>query len=418
MVSLFVIAVAALLPNGCGSSAPRPAERDEAAAESSTGYAPEELASMKSEAASDEGVRMLAPSAAPARKQAMPSSSPASEPPPSQSPSPSAPPASAAPASAAPASAAPASAASARMVHYEGGAVLRSTEPEKTIDSAIALVRAAGGFLESRWMTRVKLRVPAKDFDSLFQRLTRLAELVSYNVGAEDITESYQDTDLRLKVVVSTLQRLEALVKQARTEAQKMLLLERLRQLREEREVLEARKRELSGLARFATITLQVDGRDPAVAGDAWRWDVKDFLWIHGLDPFNDRRFQGMGTLKFKAPDGMAVTSKRRPWRATGAQGAEFWAAKMEVAPRADSRFWSEAVRLRLQGAYKAVDTSEAGGFRFCRFRAQGPAPYFYWVGVRARGDDLDLVEIYFPTEEMQNRQIEAVLASVKQGPL
>lgn len=300
-----------------------------------------------------------------------------------------------------------------RMVHHEASAVLRSTEPEKTIDSAIALARRAGGYLQRRYTNQVELRVPSKDFDSSFARLMRLAEVVSYTVGAEDITEFYQDADLRLRVVVSTLQRLEALVKQAKTESQKMMLLERLRQLREEKEVLEARKRELSALARFATITLTVQGHDPAVA-DAFRKDLAEFLWIHRLDPFNDGRFAGRKTMKLKAPQGMAVTSKGRPWRATGAKGSELWASKMSVLPRGDSRFWSEAVRERLQGGYKSVDTSEAGGFRFCRFRSRGPTPYYYWVGVRARGDDLDLVEIYFPTEELQDTQLASVLACVQ----
>jgi len=152
------------------------------------------------------------------------------------------------------------------------------------------------------------------------------------------------------------------------------------------------------------------------VGGDAWQKDVKDFLWIHKLDPFNDARFKERKTLKFKAPDGMVVTRKRCPWRATGAQGSEFWGSRKKVEPRGDTRFWSEAVRLRLRANYKEADTSQTGEFLFNRFKSHGPNPYFYWVGVRAKGKRLDLIEFYFPSEALQTKELEAVLASVRKG--
>lgn len=301
-----------------------------------------------------------------------------------------------------------------RMVHYSGNATLRSTEPERILDSAIAVVKASGGYLESRSSGFAALRVPSPDFDSLFARLLRLAQVLDYSQQAEDITGMVQDTDLRLKVVASTLDRLEDLVKKARTEAQKLRLLRELKRFREEKEVLESRRRDLVQRARFASIHLRVETHAPHASAGAWRQDIADFLWIHSLSPFDDKRFRGRTTLEFAAPEGMVVSRKRRPWRATSSQGSEFWGSELEVDPRGDSRFWRESIRSRMENGFKAADTVKAGAFEFCRFKSFGPTPYYYWVGVRSRGDEIDLAEFYFPTEEQQTRLLPGLLAAVE----
>lgn len=311
---------------------------------------------------------------------------------------------------------APAAAAK-RMVHYSGNATLRSTEPERILDSAIALVSASGGYLESRTGGYAALRVPAAGFDSMFARLLRLAEVIDYHQEAEDITEAVQDNELRLKVVVATLDRLEDLIKKARTESQKLRLLKELKRFREEKEVLEAQKRDLVQRARFASIQLWVRAYSPSVSAGAFSRDLADFRWIHGLNPFDDRRFRGRSRLRFPAPAGMVVTGKRDPWRATSSQGSEFWGSRVDVDLRGDTRFWREAIRSRMAPGFKASDTAQAGGYLFCHFQSFGPTPYYYWVGVRGRDDELEVAEFYFPNEAEQAKLLPGLLAAVEGQP-
>jgi hypothetical protein len=311
----------------------------------------------------------------------------------------------------------PSAAVAKRMVHYSGNATLRSTEPERILDSAIGLVAASGGYLENRSVGYAALRVPAAGFDSMFARLLRLAEVIDYHQEAEDITEAVQDTDLRLKVVVATLERLEDLIKKARTEAQKLRLLKELKQFREEKEVLEAQRRDLVQRARFASIQLWVRTYTPSAAAGIFSRDLADFRWIHSLSPFDDRRFRGRSKLRFPAPAGMVVTGKRDPWRATSSQGSEFWGSRVDVDLRADSRFWREAIRSRMVPGFKAADTAQAGGFLFSHFQSFGPTPYYYWVGVRSRDDELDVAEFYFPSEAEQAKLLPGLLAAVGGKP-
>lgn len=304
-----------------------------------------------------------------------------------------------------------------RLVEYSGTATLRSTEPERILDSAVALAKAGGGYLEQRAPGYAALRVPTGDFDSLFARMLRLAEVVDYRQQAEDITEAMQDTELRLKVVVATLERLEELIKKARTESQKLRLLGDLKRFREEREVLEAKKRDLVQRSRFASIQLRVRTHAPAASAGLFSRDLADFAWIHRLNPFEDDRFGGRWHVKFPAPEGMVVTKEglfSSVWRATSSQGAEFWGSRVDVDLRGDSRFWREAVRNRLEPGFKVSDTSRAGDFLFCRFQSFGPAPYYYWIGVRSRDDEVDVAEFYFPNGDQQDKLLPAMLAAVE----
>jgi hypothetical protein len=301
-----------------------------------------------------------------------------------------------------------------RMVHYSGQATLRSTEPEKVLDSAVAVVQAAGGYLEQREGLFVALRVPTERFDSLFQKVMRLGEVMSFSQDAEDIGEAMQDVESRLKMVSATLERLEALVQKAKTDAQKLRLLRELKRLREEKEVLEAGRATLTQKARFASIQLRVQRHTPMMDG-MQSMDIRDFLWIAHLDPFDENRFRGRSVSRYEAPAGMVVTRKwRRPWRATSSRGSEFWGSQMDVEPRGDSRFWSEAIRSRLADGFKSVDTSAIGAFRLCRFQSYGPTPYFYWVAVRSRGDEIDLAEFYFPDADQQKELLPGILAAVE----
>jgi hypothetical protein len=86
------------------------------------------------------------------------------------------------------------------------------------------------------------------------------------------------------------------------------------------------------------------------------------------------------------------------------------------VEPIGDSRFWMEAVKVRLKDGFKTAETREVGAFRFCRFQSFGPTPYFYWVGIRSRQDEIDVAEFYFPTEAEQTQLLPALMAAVEKA--
>ncbi len=301
------------------------------------------------------------------------------------------------------------------MVSHSGEMDLRATEPERVLDTAVAWTLAWGGYLDHRSKGRVVLKVPAHRFDTAFQALMTLADVVNYSRHAEDITAEFHDTELRQKVVAATIARLETLVARASGELSKLRLLGELKRYREEWESLEARKKALQRRTDYASMTLRVQGRDPRVFAQAGS-DFPEFEWIHRLDPFRPDLKHG-SKLRFHMPKGLVKTSAQHAWRATSAVGAEMWARTLCPGIRGDSRFWRDALMNRLSGQFSQADTLSAGEFQFCRFMGFGPRNYNYWIGVQSLGDHIRVVEFYFP-QGSQSDYSEAMIEVVKKGPL
>lgn len=304
-----------------------------------------------------------------------------------------------------------------RKVAHEGSITLRAPEPEAVIDSADALARALGGFSEERRKGWIRLRVPANTFDSAFSALLRLGEVVAHARRAEDVTDAFEDAELRRQVVGAAIARLETLLQRARGDAQKLRLIERLKAYREEWESLEARKRELQKRADYAALTLEAQGHSVAVAPGVAA-DFPEFRWIASLTPFSDYGKWGR-PLRFEPPAGFAATKGSNAWHATSAEGTELTAWTLRPGLKGDARFWREAVRVRLAPQFKSADASDslkAGDFLFTRFVSHGPRVHEYWVGVSGKGSCVRVVELYFPDTLQREKHSAAFLAAVKKG--
>src|SRR6185436_15580977 len=127
-VLLLLLLAAALI--GCGSTRPREDAEEAEYADAATGSADESIREVQSLSMDAPSSYAKAERAAPkrARMQAM-----MAEPAPA--------PAAAPPQGAPPPQEAQPAAKPDRMIHYEGNASLRSTEPEKALDSAVAIVK-------------------------------------------------------------------------------------------------------------------------------------------------------------------------------------------------------------------------------------------------------------------------------------
>ena len=65
-------------------------------------------------------------------------------------------------------------------------------------------------------MSRLVVRVPAEDFDQVMTELATLGKLVSASRKAEDVTTQLIDTEVRIRAQEKSLQRVEALLAEAR----------------------------------------------------------------------------------------------------------------------------------------------------------------------------------------------------------
>lgn len=150
-----------------------------------------------------------------------------------------------------------------------------------------SLAQRSGGFVDSADLTEpdegargtVVIRVPAEGLDDVLAELAALGvEEPATRISTEDVTEEFIDLDARLKnlrVLEAELQELLAEVRGSGDPepAQLFTVFDRLRQVRDEIEQIEGRRRLLQDQVSLSKVTIHLEerGQAAAVPGDPWR---------------------------------------------------------------------------------------------------------------------------------------------------
>lgn len=152
-----------------------------------------------------------------------------------------------------------------------------------------ALTERSGGFVDGADLTRpddgegftgtIVIRVPADGLDDVVDAITALAvEEPNVHLSTEDVTEEFIDLEARLKnlrILEAELQELLAEVRAADDPdpAQLFTVFERLRQVRDEIEQIEGRRRLLEEQVSLSTVTIHLRQQPDAAAvpSDPWR---------------------------------------------------------------------------------------------------------------------------------------------------
>ncbi len=300
-----------------------------------------------------------------------------------------------------------------RMVYYSGQARLRVTKPTDMVERAIAIVRDNNGFVEQRSDTHVTLRVPVAGFEAIFDRLLKLGDIDDHSVSAQDITDRYTAIELRLRVLTASRDRFMELLKKAKTEQEKLSLLEQIKRLTEQIDSLQIESNTLKSLADYSRIHLQFVPRSQLASGTVHE-PVKAFRWIYQLSPFGATAIsEEQDYLEFVTPKGFVLFDEDdERWRAESANGAVIWTYARDNEPLGDSRFWIDTIDHRISKSYDSATREKIGQFEVLQLVDGSRQSYRFWIGVRAVEDDLHIVHVYFPSEDHQKRFEDAVRAA------
>ena len=308
-----------------------------------------------------------------------------------------------------------------RMVHYDGSITQRSARPEAVLDSAIHYVRSLGGELEKRDNQSATLRIPVEKFRAAFDSLLKFAEVLDKSISALDITESFRDNELRIKIARATIERLKAILLKTEKDEEKIRLLNEIKRLSETLEGLERQRQTLQTSADFSTLKLSVMPYFPAAARYASN-EITGFRWIKGLTPFKPESRKHGDYLKLGIPKGMVLVDADyrwgKLWRVSSADGAEYWSGRRKNIPMGDTEFWLAALKERMYSEFADVDTMTAGNYKILTLRSYGAEPYVYLVGIYAHEKDLDVVEAYFPSQVQKDRFQKDIISSIAGGAL
>jgi hypothetical protein len=121
------------------------------------------------------------------------------------------------------------------------------------------ITREVGGFITKRTDRQITARVPAARFYETVGRLEKLGDVTQRDVSAQDVTEEYLDTEVRLRNARAMRDRLEQLLARANTVQDSLMIERELNRIASEIERMEGRLKFLRDRAAYSTITVSFD---------------------------------------------------------------------------------------------------------------------------------------------------------------
>ncbi|MFF2352200.1 DUF4349 domain-containing protein [Kitasatospora sp. NPDC058115] len=184
-----------------------------------------------------------------------------------------------APQTAAPAAAGPATAPTvdARQIAYSAQLTVRTAEVDAALARARALATAAGGYVASETVSggpgdgpgaakssgtgqggQITVKVPSAAFQQTLDQLAGLGEVISRRSQADDLTQQVADVNSRMQSQQASVDRVRALMAQAKTLAEIVSLESELSRREADLESLQKQVKELSARTSLSTVTLDV----------------------------------------------------------------------------------------------------------------------------------------------------------------
>lgn len=303
-----------------------------------------------------------------------------------------------------------------RMVHYSASLKLKVVSSAETLAKAAKLNEEMGGYVENLSETQITLRVPVAKFRDLFAALLNLGEVLERSINAEDVTDAFTAMDLRAGILRASRDRLVTLLAKATTARQKLEILSEINRLTEEVDQLEQAMNAYTALATYSRVTLDAVAKTLQLH-TADNEPIAAFRWIHSLSPSSREAATAANRLELSPPSGMIEVKRGDFWTAESADGAIIWASERNNVPRGSTEFWLEALRTRLAPQYTLSDVSSVGAYRLLRLvDDKNETAYRYLIAVRADGDKLRVVEIYFASAAQEKRYAGAVQAAITKG--
>jgi len=300
-----------------------------------------------------------------------------------------------------------------RLRVYSGRLTLSVARVERARESIIETVAALDGYVERSQADLLVVRVPAERFAEAMTRIETEGDVESRSVETADVTAQYADIERRLEIVTTSRQRLYDLLERSEDADERVAILRDIRRLTEEMEQLQSSLESLSELVAYSRITVTLVARIQIT--QVMREEIP-FAWVAGLDPLRVTMGDAAERLEYTVPETFAAFSEGVRIRAESADGSRIRMGARENQPAGDAEFWTSALQFHLAAFYRSADEYRAGEFSGVLFTSKDAEPYSYLVMTRVRGDELVVLECFFPSDESRQRLLPAVREMVDGG--
>lgn len=297
------------------------------------------------------------------------------------------------------------------LVVYTGYLKLRVKRLLESMDLITQRTADAGGYVESLTERVVVIRVPASDFDKVMAAFAEVGTVLDRQIKALDVTEKFTDLRGRLAVALETRKRLLTLLETVTNADERLRILQEVKRLTEQIESMESTLSTLQNLVDYYTITIELE---PLVEANRQVVHRSPFRWVRALAAHHQSIGDGKGDFELTLPKGFVLFDDDDVWRAQAADTTVLRGGVLENEPRGTSAWWSDAVRHEMEGRdEELVKEGTAGGLAWRIYRNKDVQPRSWLIGVQADGEDLYVVEAFFPNEDAYARHGDAVVKAL-----
>jgi hypothetical protein len=150
---------------------------------------------------------------------------------------------------------------------------------EGALDQVERIGRELGGYLANRGDQEITIRVPRERFDEAIKKVEGTGDVIHRDISAQDVTDEFLDTEVRLKNARAMRDRLQQLLERA-TVKDALEIEKELGRITQEIEQMEGRLKVLKDKIAYSTITATFDSRAASLHTMPLRLP---FAWLSSL---------------------------------------------------------------------------------------------------------------------------------------
>lgn len=287
------------------------------------------------------------------------------------------------------------------MVVYNGYLKLRVPRLLESVDQILKLTEQHAGYVESLTHKVVVVRIPARDFDAVLASFAALGDVLNRRISAHDVSAQFSDLSARLTIAELARQRLLILLEKVVDVDQRLAIMREIKRLTEQIESISSRLSTLRNLVDFFTITIELQPIMEDTDSDPSNAVLRSpFMWIRDLQAHATTLFEGNDDFALALPTEFVLFDESDEYRAQAADTSVIRADAIDNEPRGTSQFWLDAVIFEMVARGEVIQAQDTSGrMAYGVFRSQDIKPRYYLVALYAAGDDLYVLEAFFPNQ-------------------
>jgi hypothetical protein len=150
------------------------------------------------------------------------------------------------------------------MLIYTARITMAVYQVEQGLGAVEKIAKDNGGYLALKHDREIMIRVPRNRFEPALAQIDKIGDVLHRDIQAQDVTDEFVDTEIRIKNARAMQVRLKALLEKAAVK-EALEIEKEMRRVTEELELLEGKLKLLKDKIAFSTITVVFEPRGSTI---------------------------------------------------------------------------------------------------------------------------------------------------------